>query len=139
MGMLTRIEGHNKGSLALMILAIVISAALAVLVASMLFKNIYMAASMMGAVAGFFLGITLYNIAFSWSDSVVALSFLSFGMAAIMALVAFRFFDTVVIMGTSLTGAYGFIRGTSVLAGHYPNEFIMFKQLANGQTPRYEA
>jgi hypothetical protein len=59
--------------------------------------------------------------------------------ALVAAGLAFCFFFQAIILSTSLTGAYMFVRGISLYAGGYPNEFDYIKQLENGSIPNVEA
>ena len=51
--------------------------------------------------------------------------------AVIIAVLSMIYFDHAVIFGSALGGAYCFMRGISEYAGSYPNEFMLYKQLAN--------
>ena len=50
----------------------------------------------------------------------------------IAAFLANRYFDHVVIVSTTILGAYCLIRGLSCYFGHYYNEFIMAKMIKDG-------
>lgn len=114
------------------VLAFVISLAAACGVAYFLFSAIIFGAVVMGGIGGFFVGFALYNLAFHWTNSLAALIIISFGLAIVAAFLAYKFFDEIVVFGTALIGAYIFIRGISIFAGHYPNEVMIFKQLREG-------
>jgi uncharacterized membrane protein len=60
---------------------------------------------------------------------IISLAFTLFG-----AFLSFKYFDGIVIFGTAFIGAYSLIRGTSLIFGHYPNEWQMILKLANGET-----
>ncbi len=59
-------------------------------------------------------------------------------MAFLVALLAYQFFDEIVVFGTALVGAYIHVRGISVFGGHYPNEVMLFSQLRNGVRPQFD-
>lgn len=47
------------------------------------------------------------------------------GFAAVAAALSFFIFDHILIGSTSLIGAYALVRGISLYAGGYPNEFTL--------------
>ena len=55
-----------------------------------------------------------------------------FGLAAISAGLSFVIFDHVLIFSTSLIGSYSFVRGISLYAGGYPNEFTLAELIQQG-------
>jgi hypothetical protein len=54
-------------------------------------------------------------------------------MAVVFAALSFKFCWPAVIVATSIAGAYSFIRGISVMAGGYPSELDIIKQIESGQ------
>ena len=54
-------------------------------------------------------------------------------MAVVCAALSFKFCWPAVIIATSIAGAYSFIRGISVMAGGYPSELEIIKQIDAGQ------
>jgi hypothetical protein len=92
-GMLKSTEGNGNGSIALTVLAVVISLGIAGVVAYFLYNILIIGAVVLGAVGGFFIGFTTYNLAFSWSESLLALIGLCFGLALLCGYLAFVFFD----------------------------------------------
>ena len=135
LGMLTRIEGNEKGSPFLVVLSFLISIAGAVGAGFLFHKLLIVGAMALGGFAGFFLGATIYNLAFYWAHSIYALCFLSFGVAILLAAAAYKFHDHIVLYGTALLGSYCFIRGWAVFFGHYPNEVMLYGKLAAGDKP----
>ena len=92
----------------------------------------------MAAAAGFFLGITLYQFAFHWLNNLYVLIGLAVGFAVILGVLSFVYFDKILIFGTALIGAYSFVRGISLFAGHFPNEILVMQQLSHGQNPHFD-
>jgi len=138
-GWLNYLEGnHTGGNLALTILSFFLAIGLAVGVGFLLFKLIRVGAIILSAAAGFFLGITVYQLAFHWVNNLYLMIGLSVGFALILAVLSFRYFDKVLIFGTALIGSYAFIRGISLFAGHYPNEILIMQQLSQGQKPVFD-
>jgi len=86
----------------------------------------------LGGIAGFFAGALAYNLIFvTWWPSVWAYAGIAFGTAFIGCFAANWFKEDVIIISTSLIGSYIFVRGISMLAGGYPDEVTMFKELDN--------
>jgi len=137
-GMMQSMEGNGRGHIGLTILAFIISGAVGVAIGWLLKSMIKIGACVLGGVAGFFLGFTLYNFALAWTENIYILIALSFGLAIALAYTAFKHFNAIVIFGTSLIGSYSFIRGISIFAGHYPNEVMIFNQLSNGVKPELD-
>ena len=44
----------------------------------------------------------------------------------IVCLLAVLYFDYIIIVGSSIVGAYSLIRGISIFAGGYPSEFLLY-------------
>jgi hypothetical protein len=126
MGMLESMEGTGTGSSALTVLSFLISIAAGIVLGYVLFSRLIVGAAVLGAIGGFFIGFTVYNLLLEWTNSLVLLIILTFGVAIAMAYLAFKFFDEIVVFGTSLIGSYVFVRGISLFAGHYPNEVMLF-------------
>ena len=51
----------------------------------------------------------------------------------ILILITFKLKKEIVIIGTSFIGAYIFIRGISLFAGHFPDEFTIADLVNNGE------
>jgi hypothetical protein len=81
---------------------------------------------------GFLFGILL-NEAFFYNTSVGYIFWIiSVAAALIMAGLVFVVYNHVVILSTSFVGAYLFVRGISLWAGGYPNEYILMKEIKSG-------
>ena len=52
--------------------------------------------------------------------------------AIICAVLAFRLFDHMVILSTSIIGSFLFIRGSSVFIGGFPNVFVLYNMIESG-------
>ena len=52
--------------------------------------------------------------------------------AGVCAVVSFFVYDHALIISTAIIGAYGFVRGISLFAGHYPNEFTIISLIEKG-------
>jgi hypothetical protein len=126
MGMLDSMEGDGTGNVALAVLSFVISLAAGIALGYFLFSALSLGAAVLGAIGGFFIGFTLYNLLLEWSSSLTLLIILTFGAAIAMAYLALKFFDEIVVFGTALIGSYVFVRGITLFTGHYPNEIMLF-------------
>jgi energy-converting hydrogenase Eha subunit E len=51
------------------------------------------------------------------------------GCAIVAAALVFIAYNHAIILSTSLIGSYFFVRGISLYAGGYPNEFTLMKQI----------
>jgi len=134
-GMLKSMENNGRGNIGLTVLAFIISGVIGILAGWFLRVFLRIGACFLGAVCGFFLGGSLYNLAFYWANSLWLLICVSFGLAILGAFLAYRFYNQIIIFSTSLIGSYAFIRGISLFAGHYPNEVMIYSQIANGVKP----
>ncbi len=52
--------------------------------------------------------------------------------AVIFGLLAYKYDKHILIYLTGFLGAYIFVRGVSIFAGHFPNEFVLYGQLQSG-------
>lgn len=96
-------------------------------------------AAIMGAIGGVFLAFTLNQLLFFWIDgsaSKVILWTLSLGFAGYFAYLSKREYDTIVIFGTAMLGAYCTIRGFSFFfPGSFPNETEIIDQISKDLIP----
>lgn len=81
---------------------------------------------------GFSLGLILYSAFLYKTESQIAFWACIIGFTIIFAVLSFFIIDHILIISTSLIGSYGFIRGISLYAGHYPNEFTLAELLKTG-------
>jgi hypothetical protein len=50
----------------------------------------------------------------------------------VAAILVFVTYNHAIILATSLVGSYFFVRGISLYAGGFPNEYLLMKQIKNG-------
>jgi hypothetical protein len=124
MGMLDGLE-NEKDSVFMTVFSFLIAIIVALFLAFIMYKTIKFGAMILGAVCGNLIGITLYNLVMSSSESFYLLLFVTIFFGVLGAYLAYRFFDIIVILSTALIGAYSFVRGISMFAGHFPNEMIL--------------
>ena len=92
-------------------------------------------AFLVGGICGFFLGQFLYSLfgnRIPVNGIVMNIVFVLVSIG-ILILITFKFKKEIVIIGTSFIGAYIFIRGISLLAGHFPDEFTIADLVNNGE------
>ena len=129
---------NQQGSLAQVILSFFISLVLAALVGFLLFKAGWMVGVIaVGAVVGFFLGVTIYNLIFFSTNALWLLIVLTIACTLGLAFLAFKKHEKIMIFGTAFIGAYSFVRGISLFAGHYPSEVQIYAELSSGVTPHF--
>ena len=90
---------------------------------------------LVGGVSGFFLGQLLFSLfgnLISWNQIVVNVLFVIICIIISICL-AYWLQDAIIIFATSFIGAYTFIRGISLFAGGYPNEFTVIDLKNQGE------
>ena len=92
-------------------------------------------AFLVGGLAGFLLGEFLFNL---FGNKVKAnltlINILFIVVCIILAIIlAFILKDLIIIFATSFIGAYAFIRGISLFAGHFPSEFTIIDLKKQGE------
>jgi len=98
----------------------------------LLYKCQRLGASVIAGWGGFLCGILINTTCLSYAESEALFWIVNIACALVAAVLAFFFFFTAIILATALSGAYLFIRGISLYAGGFPNEFDFIKQLENG-------
>jgi Domain of unknown function (DUF4203) len=135
-GLLDGLNNSNK-PLWLAIVCIIICIGLGVLCGWLLFRTWMVGACILGATAGAFGAIMLYQTVFAATENFwIMLVFIILG-GGLGVLATYKFFDMLVIVATSFIGAYSFIRGISMFAGGFPNEIDTFDKLAAGVDPQF--
>jgi len=112
------------------ILAFVLAIAAGVLGGLFFFKFLIIGLCVMAFVAGFMAGGLLYNLVFiGWAKSQWLYGSCTFGLGTIGAILAYYWREHIIILSTSMIGAYSFIRGISFFAGGFPNEFTLYTEI----------
>jgi len=83
---------------------------------------------------GFLLGVMLNEMALYKAESEALFWCVSIGVALSCAVLSFFLAEHVLINMTSFAGAYMLVRGISLYAGGFPNEFTLVEQLQAGDT-----
>lgn len=81
---------------------------------------------------GFVLGVTLNETVFYLANSTVLFWCVNVGFAVIFAALGFFFFNQAVIVATSFIGAYMTMRGIGIMAGGFPNEYVLINEIQSG-------
>jgi hypothetical protein len=89
-------------------------------------------AALLAGWGGFALGMMLMSSVFSWTGSQILFWVIVCACALISAILAFFIFDRAVIVATAGLGSYAAVRGVSLYAGHYYNEFMLAQMIKNG-------
>ena len=92
-------------------------------------------AFLVGGICGFFLGQFLYSLfgnRIPVNGIVMNIVFVLVSIG-ILILITFKLKKEIVIIGTSFIGAYIFIRGISLFAGHFPDEFKIADLVTSGE------
>lgn len=81
---------------------------------------------------GFVLGVVLNETVFYLAKSSVLFWCINIGFAVIFALLGFFFFNQAVILATSFIGSYMTMRGIGMMAGGFPNEYVLINEIQSG-------
>lgn len=86
-----------------------------------------------GALAGFFIGLFLYTALLALIGTGPAWLMIGFAIvcAIIVAYYSQKYRRTVVMLGTTVIGSYWIVRGLSYFFGNYPNESEIWAALSN--------
>jgi hypothetical protein len=104
----------------------------------LLYKCQKLGAAVVAGWGGFMGGLLINTTCLNYAESDALFWCVNIACALVAAGLAFCFFSPAVILATALTGAYMFIRGISLYAGGYPNEFDLISQLEAGSIPHME-
>jgi len=87
---------------------------------------------LLGAWLGYIVGLILYGAFLYTTDSQVTLWVTVSVLAVVFGGLSFLIYEHAVIFGTSIVGAYMLIRGISLLAGGFPNEYTLIDDIKSG-------
>ena len=89
--------------------------------------------TLLGAALGFFGGFLFYSLVFiQWLENTYVLFTICFLCALAGGFLVWKFGKHIVVYVTAFLGAYAFIRGISIWAGHFPNEVALYGQISSG-------
>lgn len=133
-GMLDYIDPtQDEGSVGLVVLSFLLATAAGVLVGFFMKKFFFYGFIVLGFIAGYFAGNLLYNLVLiGLVQSSVLFFFVTFGCGAIAAYLCYKRKKELAIITTAFLGAYCFVRGISIFAGGFPNEYALYEELSNG-------
>lgn len=81
---------------------------------------------------GFILGVVLNETVFYLASSAVLFWCINIGFAVVFGLLGFFFFNQAVMLATSFIGAYMTMRGIGIMAGGFPNEYVLINEIQSG-------
>lgn len=131
------LESHadaTAGRVFAALFSFLIAAGLAFLVGYFVKKTTRITIGVIGGIAGFFLAFLLYGLVFAKfvTQSTWLLWVTLFVGVAAGAYLVFKFKSQILIQLTAIVGGYMIIRGISMVAGGYINEFQMMSQMRSG-------
>ena len=85
--------------------------------------------SLLAGWGGFLLGLMINEIALYKVESTALFWSVTIGCAVVAAILSFFIYEHVLIIMTSFGGSYMLVRGVSLYAGGFPNEFTLVEQL----------
>jgi hypothetical protein len=113
-------------------LLLAVSAILGGIVGFFASKLIRVGVFFLGLWAGAGIGLILNNMVFYKINTVAILWILMAVFGLTLGVLSCFFFHYIVIACTSIIGAYLFMRGISLFAGGYPNEFTIYERIRDG-------
>jgi len=84
---------------------------------------------------GVMLGLVIYNAFLYKANSNILFWCFIIGMGLVFSIISFFVFEHACILATAFVGSYCVIRGISLYAGHYPNEFTLIDMIRAGIVP----
>lgn len=92
-------------------------------------------AVILGGFLGYIAGVVLYQFFLKYisSNPAVVYWITVISCVIVLAIVAWFFYDHILILGTSFIGAYAIIRGISFMAGGFPDERQMIDLIKQGE------
>jgi hypothetical protein len=121
------------GQIAATVASFVVALALAIFAGWFIKKIRRIGFTLLGAAAGFFGGFLLYTFVFiQWLENTYVLFTICFIMAFVGGFLVWKFGKHIIVYMTAFLGAYAFVRGISIWAGHFPNEIALYGQISSG-------
>lgn len=115
-----------------------LSIILGIIVGVLLVKYSKFAAAVIGAWAGYVLGLFLNDLAL-WPIGLAWVFWtVNVASAIICAILAFIFFNPAVILGTAFIGSYATLRGIGMYAGGFQNEYTIATEISSGAADNIE-
>lgn len=106
-----------------------VSIVIGLIAGALLVKFNRFAAAAVGAWAGYILGLFLNDLALWPIEEAWVFWVVNVLSALICAFLAFKFFNPAIIVGTAFIGSYALMRGISMYAGGFQNEYAIAKEL----------
>jgi len=90
------------------------------------------AGALLAGFGGFCLGVVLNETVVYLAGSVVLFWCINIGLAIIFAILGFVAFDHAIILATAFLGSYLTMRGIGIMAGGFPNEYVLLNEIESG-------
>lgn len=113
-------------------IVLVISAILGTILGLLLARVTKLGVAVLSAWGGICLGLILYSAFLYKFESQVVFWLFIVALAVIFGALSFVIYDHIIIISTTMIGSYAFVRGISLYAGGYPNEFTVAQMLQQG-------
>ena len=97
------------------------------IVGILLARTIKLYAVVVAACAGFMTGVLLNVAVLYLAKSKILFWSVNVGLTVLFALLALVWFNTAILLSTSLVGSYLTARGVSLFAGGFPNEYTLIE------------
>lgn len=108
------------------------------IVGVIMYKIKKVGAAILAGWGGFMLGLLLNETVMYKAQSEILFWCVAIACAVVAAVLTFFIIGHVLVVSTSFIGAYLFVRGISLYAGGYPNEFELIKKVQSGATPHVD-
>jgi len=89
-------------------------------------------AALVAGWGGFCLGVVLNETVLYLATSAALFWCVNIGLAIICAVLAFFIVDQVIMIATAFIGSYMVMRGIGLMAGGFPNEYVLINEIESG-------
>jgi hypothetical protein len=104
-----------------------LSTAAAVLAGWLMKKYFFYGFMVLGFIAGYFAGNIIYNLALMpFVKNTILFFVVTIGCGVVGSYLCYKMKKSLAILTTAFLGAYSFVRGISIFAGGFPNEFTLY-------------
>ena len=122
-----------------LMLTLLLSMALAIVIGSLVRRDIWLLVGVTGVLGGFSVGVVIESLLLAVHfDSFIGYLIIVGLCGFIGGLLSFKFGGKVILFGTSFIGSYMFIRGWSLIFGGWPSEHEVWTSLREGEEVELE-
>lgn len=90
------------------------------------------AGAILAAWGGFLLGVLINETVMWLAGSAVLFWVINVVMALVFFAIGYKFFDQAVMISTSFIGSYMMMKGVGIMAGGFPNIYVLIKMIEDG-------